>query len=190
MGASMNAKVVVLLGALSAALFSTAATIARSQTTHAYALVGGGNSEVDFIDLASRQETTAGDKVVWILTVSDPTAGKTSHSFIQYQIDCSTWQAKIRYGASYAPNGVVIDSGSGDGSIEPVIPGSLGDTVANYLCKGIDPFPTIPTLPDTNLAIASAQNYIAEQTKKSAQSAPPEPKSLPAKPIVTGDRGI
>jgi hypothetical protein len=163
---------------------TTPATV-HAQAPHAYALVGGGGSAVEFVDLASRQQMPSGEKVAWLLVVNDPATQKISHSLIQYQIDCRGWQGRVRYGASYAANGATLGSGVVHRAPTPIVRHSLGDVVANYLCKGVDPFPRVPRIADTGLAVASAQSLIAEEKKDA-----PRPKTPRVNAKVASDGAI
>jgi hypothetical protein len=146
--------------------------LAMAQDAHAYALISTGAKETWFLDLKS---VVKADPLTtfWALDVDDPGAGKISYAAIQYSLDCQNQRMAAIYAAAYAIDGTVVNSGNPQDAGAPIVPGSIGEGYANYICKGIDPFPTTGTIADTNNAIEAGHKLI-EAAKKPSQPPGPE----------------
>jgi len=171
---------------LTVALTAVAIYPVRAQDTHAYALISSDEKDVFFVDLKSVTKNSDIDSF-WVLDVTDPTASKFSYQMFQYAISCTNWRLVTLYSASYGVDGTALNSGDPhDTTGAPIIPGSIGEATANYLCKGIDPHPDVITLPDTNSAVRAGHDVIAETkkylaTSKSDKPLPPKRTTTPVK---------
>jgi hypothetical protein len=86
----------------------------------------------------------------WLLASRLPTepAGKAAASSKTFwEVDCNSSRYRttttIEYSKSFG-RGEVVSSWSGDGAWTPVVPGTVGETIAGEICK---PPPTLPSPP-------------------------------------------
>ncbi len=138
---------------------------AWGQTDHTYALMSAGEKAYELIDVEGK---TADDTGVsfWVLEIRRDPENRIDHSLKQYKINCTESRIGSLYLVDYDIHRAVLARKAASGAMTPVVPNSVGETYASFICHGQRPFPDVPDAKSIGVAISASKQVMAQLGSK------------------------
>jgi hypothetical protein len=149
------------------AIMLSAAALLAGPSTQAqdmgFALMDVARQSTMYMELKmmSRQN---GKVTFWILEVR-PKGAKPDYAMIQHTIDCAKAHMTTIQTREYVMGEPASASRQG-GAAGPVTPGTVSQTLFNFVCKKQDPFPKIYPVTSIPAAVEQARGMMADIFKK------------------------
>lgn len=157
---------VAAIGVTVAAILAAAGNLWAAEAVHYYSLINASAARVDFAD-EKGQMGKAGFVSFSILTVLP--AGPVAYSMSRVSLSCAGAQIATLENANYAANGAPLPSDTVDPAPQPITKGTLGQSLRDVVCNGLDPYPRSKAIKGVADTVTRAHELMAALKEPAAK---------------------